>query len=365
MHISFFLPSLNGGGAERITLVLAEGMLNAGHSVDLVLMQPTGEFMKNIPTKVRLIDLKCPRLWTSTPSLMRYLRNEHPDVLIAAMPLANGIAVWARLLTQSATKIILTEHNSISLVFGDIDIPRYRILQLLIAPMYPLADAIIAVSKGVSNRLKSLPRVLAGKVHMVYNPAYTPLIDALASEPLNDTWMNEKDIPVILSVGRLVKQKDYPTLIHAIDLIRISRPVRLIILGEDQDRHLLESLISKLNLSDIIRLPGFVSNPWAWMSRASVFVLSSLHEGLPTVLIEAMACGTPVVSTDCPSGPAEILEDGKYGILVPVGDSEALADAILQTLDNPISANILKSRAKYFSESNSINGYLEVISNVL
>jgi glycosyltransferase involved in cell wall biosynthesis len=361
MHIGIFIPNLNGGGAERVALLLAQGLVRKGHSVDIVLMIASGAYIDQVPEGVRLIDLNCPRLWTSTAALIGYLRRERPDALIASMPLANGIAGWARFLSRVSTRLILTEHNAVSLVFGDVEVRRYWILQFLIRYIYPFADCIVAVSEGVAKRLRTLPGIGAQKVHVIYNPAYSPSIEEGAGSPCEHPWLVDREIPVLLSVGRLVKQKDYPTLIRAFDLVRRERPARLIILGEDQDRGSLDQLIVKLGLTACAQMPGFKPNPWAWMSRASVFVLSSQHEGLPTVLIEAMACGTPIVSTDCPSGPSEILEGGVYGELVPVGDVATLAAAILRALKRSVSPELLKARARQFSVDAAVAGYLRVI----
>jgi glycosyltransferase involved in cell wall biosynthesis len=365
MHISLFLPSLNGGGAERVALLLAKGFAARGHSVDVVVMIASGAFINEVPHGVRLVNLDCPRLWTSTPQLIRYLRRQRPAVLISSMPLANGIAVYARFLARVRCTLFLTEHNAVSLVFGDVALRRYKILTCLIRPVYRWADGIIAVSRGVADRVKMLPRIDPTRVSVVYNPVYTPEIDSKSADPIFDVWMNDPTVPVIIGVGRLVLQKDFATLIRAFDLVRRTKPVRLVILGEDVERASLERLISELGLDDLVRLVGFVGNPWAWMARASLFVLSSQHEGLGNVLIEAMACGTPVVSTDCPSGPAEILCNGKFGRLVKVGDPIGLSEAIIDTLKNPIAAEVLRARAHEFSEAAAVDGYLQTISGAM
>jgi glycosyltransferase involved in cell wall biosynthesis len=362
VHISLFLPSLNGGGAERVALLLAQGMARSGHSVDLVLMIASGAYINQIPDGVRLINLNCSRLWTSTAALVRYLRRERPNALIGFMPLANGIAGWAKLASRVPTKLIFTEHNVVSLVFGDVDLRRYWALQFPIRFMYRFADRIVAVSNGVADGLRKLPGVISKNVHVIYNPAYMPAIEENAHALSEHPWLMDRAIPVLLSVGRLVKQKDFATLIRAFDLVRRVRPARLIILGEDQERQALEQLVADLGLASLVRMPGFVSNPWGWMSRASVFVLSSQHEGFGNVLVEAMACGTPVVSTDCPSGPSEILDNGVYGELVPVGNSGELAAAILRTLDSSVAPEILKHRARQFSEELAVERYLRLIS---
>jgi len=220
----------------------------------------------------------------------------------------------------------------------------------------------VAVSKGVAERLRTIPGIDFDRVHVIYNPAWFPEIESRALEPPRHPWFEEHNVPIILSVGRLVPQKDYPTLIRAFELLRRRRKARLLILGEDRLRPDLERMITKLHLNDCIQMPGFVANPWSYMACASVFVLSSAHEGFGNVLVEAMACGTPVVSTDCPSGPAEILDFGRYGPLVPVGDAVALAEGIEAMIDNPTPPHILKRRAQEFSEEKAALHYLRLFN---
>jgi glycosyltransferase involved in cell wall biosynthesis len=199
-------------------------------------------------------------------------------------------------------------------------------------------------------------------MRVIYNPVVTPKLFEQAKEQIDHEWFIEGSPPFILGVGRFSTQKDFPTLIRAFSIVQKQMPARLMILGEGEDRPQIEALVRDLGLTSEVALPGFVSNPYAFMSRAAVFVLSSVYEGLPTVLIEAMAVGTPVVSTDCPSGPREILEFGKYGKLVPIGDSEAIANAIVTTLKHPIDVEALRQQAQKFSLENTVNGYLELIN---
>jgi glycosyltransferase involved in cell wall biosynthesis len=197
-------------------------------------------------------------------------------------------------------------------------------------------------------------------VTTVYNPVVTPALLGQSAAELHDPWFAPSEPPVILGVGRLTRQKDFPTLIRAFARLRRARPARLLILGEGELRPALEELVADLELTDHVRMPGFTDNPFAYMRQSALFALSSAWEGLPTVLIEAMACGTPVVTTDCPSGPAEILEHGKWGRLVPVGDAEALADAMLQTLNAPTCADVA-ARAAEFNVASAVDAYLAVM----
>jgi glycosyltransferase involved in cell wall biosynthesis len=362
-RIAIVLPSLNSGGAERVLLDLAAEFLERGYAVDLVLMAtfPDQPLMKLIPPKVRTVDLKRRRLWTSTPALGRYFKEVRPDGVIAAMPLANAISAYARLTSRVSLRLVLSEHNAMSLAFGDVDKTRYLALVPFLRYAYRFGDCVVAVSAGVAERVRRLPGVRTDRVRVIYNPTYSPRIDELSAAPMPHPWFNDFSIPVILGSGRLELQKDFATLLRAVAMLRKRRPARLMILGEGSQRASLIELARELDMQDSMVLVGFVTNPWAYMSRAKVFALSSIHEGLPGVLIEAMACGTPVVSTDCPAGPAEILEGGRYGRLVPTRNAAELAEALADALDQPVAARILKGRAHFFSMGNSVSGYLNAL----
>ncbi len=365
MKISLFLPTLRGAGAHRMLVRMATRFAELGHGVDMVLMSTANfEYRDELSDKVRIVDLKAPRLWTSLPAFRRYLKRERPDAVISALPLANGIAAWATRFVPAKPVLVLTERNAVSMAFGDLDVPRYRPLMWAIRLSYRFADAIVGVSGGVADRLRKMPGVRDGSIHVIYNPTWHPRIEARAREAVAHAWLSEQGAPVIVAVGRLERQKDFPTLLDAFAQIRQRRQARLVVLGEGSLRGNLETLARQLGVAEDLSMPGFVKNPFAYMARASVFVLSSIHEGFPNVIVEAMACGTPVVSTDCPSGPSEILDGGRYGPLVPVGDSKALAAAIEQQLDQPTAPDLLRARAREFSVEASANAYLRLVEEL-
>ena len=215
--------------------------------------------------------------------------------------------------------------------------------------MLSSAERIVAVSTGVAEDLVRQVSRIAGRVRVVPNPVHHEDIAAMAVTAPDHPWFDDPDVPVILSAGRLVGQKDFATPIRAFAEVVKSRPARLAILGEGRERDALAALVRELGIGHAVGLPGFVVNPFAWMARARVFAVSSIDEGLSMVLIEAMACGTAVVSTDCPHGPREVLEDGKWEPLVPVGDPGALAAAILETLSDPLPPDLLAARSRAFS----------------
>ncbi|HEY8363833.1 MAG TPA: glycosyltransferase, partial [Tissierellaceae bacterium] len=230
------------------------------------------------------------------------------------------------------TRLVVREANTISVSSKNSLNFKARILPILMKFLYPLADAVIAVSEGVAKDLTQIIGLPAEKVKVIYNPVITPEIFKKAEEPIKHPWFAPGELPVILGVGRLTKQKDFITLIRAFDIVRKEYPSRLVILGEGEERPELEALVQELDLEQYVNMPGFVENPFSYMKKAAVFVLSSRWEGLPNVLIQALALGIPVVSTACPSGPTEILEKGKLGRLVPVGNEVIMAKAILEEL---------------------------------
>jgi len=225
---------------------------------------------------------------------------------------------------------------------------------------YPKADAIVAVSQGVADDLITTIRVARDRVMVIYNPVVTEALRARSLEDVRNGWLTRQSVPIVLGVGRLTQAKDFATLIRAFALLRATRDVRLLILGEGELRQDLEALVRHTGMEHDVLLPGFVDNPYPYMRQAALFVLSSSFEGLPNALIEAMACGTPVIATDCPSGPAEILEGGRWGRLVPVGNVNALADAIAATLDDKARPDMAR-RAADFGCDNAVNRYLGVL----
>ena len=359
MKLALFLPSLRGGGAERVMVNLAQGFVERGLQVDLVLAKAEGSYLSQVPPEVRVVDLGARRVLYSLPGLVRYLRQERPQAMLSALNHANIVAIWAKMLARVKMRLVVAEHNTLSRSTENAPSVRAKFMPFLIKAFYPYADAVVAVSRGVAEDLIARTGLPAEKIKVIYNPVVTPELFTKAEEPLDHPWFRPGEPPVILGVGRLTKQKDFPTLIRAFALVRKERLARLMILGEGEERPNLEALVRELGLEEDVALPGFVENPYKYMKRAAVFVLSSRWEGFGVVLVEAMALGTPVIATDCPSGPAEILEDGRWGRLVPVGDHKALAEAILQVLkEEKVGAS---ARALMFSVERILKEYTNVL----
>jgi glycosyltransferase involved in cell wall biosynthesis len=359
-HVAVYVPSLRGGGAERIMVMLTNAFARQGWKVDLVLVEAVGPYLEDVDGSVRLIDLGARRVVTSLPALVRYLRRERPDAMLAALTHTNVVAVAARWLSGVPTRVVVSERNNLSVSRANAEFIRSRAMFPLVCWAYRAADGVTTVSAGVADDLARFTKLPRTKIDVIYNPIVNDELLEKSREQVDHPWFSDNGSPVLLGAGRLVEQKHFSALIHAFARIRKRREARLVILGEGKQRQELEALVRELGVGDDVSLPGFVSNPYAYMRGARVFVLSSAWEGLPGALIQAMACGTPVVSTDCPSGPAEILENGKWGRLVPVGDVEALADAIVATLDDRSSPNV-SSRAGAFGVDRAVDEYLRVL----
>lgn len=334
-RIAIFISSMEGGGAQRSMLNLARGLARRGFRIDLLLARADGPYMSDIPDSVRLIDLKCKRVLKSVVPLVRYLRSEQPTAMLSALGHVNLVALWARRLAGVSTRLIISERNQFShrSKHSAKRIDRF-LVPWLAKRFYPWADRVVAVSNGVADDLAFQIPILRPRICTIYNPVARPKLFEMARQTVDHPWFQSTSPPVVVAAGHLHAQKDFSTLIRAIGGVQKNQPVRLLILGEGPERSALERMIEERGLQDVVSLPGFTQNPYAFMSRAALFVLSSRYEGLPGVLIEAMCCGAPVIATDCPSGPREILQDGKYGSLVPVGDAEAMAESIQSALKN-------------------------------
>lgn len=385
-HIALFIYALTGGGAQRRTVTLANAFAACGHDVDLVVVRGNGVLDGELAPRVRLVQLSrhgrlhvlAARLAgqrgietaAAIPALRRYLRRAKPDVLLAAASHVNLVAVAAMRLARVPVPLVLraSNHPSGNLAHHP---PLQRLvrawLKWLSRRFYPRANAVIAVSHGVAREIAQLAAVPAERIFAIPNPVVDIGLGRRLAEPLAHPWFAAGAPPVILAAGRFKLQKDFPTLIEAFARLASEQEARLVILGDGPGRQGLEALARRRGLvvDRNVLFAGYVANPLPWMRRARLFVLSSLWEGLPGVLIEALAAGCPVVATDCPSGPAEILEGGRYGRLVPVGDHRALAQAMAAALAEAPDRAALRARAREFAPASSVQAYLDVLEKVI
>jgi glycosyltransferase involved in cell wall biosynthesis len=308
------------------------------------------------------------------PPIAAHLRAVRPAVLVSALPKSNINAVLAKYYSGISARVVVGAHINMSTQDRECYSSgknKLRYMRPLLQRCYRRADAVVAVSKGVARDIAQYLDLNEDQVKAIYNPIETKEIESLSQESIEHPWFDCNGVPVILGVGRFVAQKDFPLLLRAFARVRKKREARLILLGGDdsaadqrQHRQELSELASRLGIRKDFDMPGFKVNPYPYLRKASVFVLSSRYEGFGNVLVEAMLCGCPVVSTNCPSGPAEILCDGEYGMLVPVGDERRLAEAICETLDVPASKSVLQSRGREFSVENAVKRYREVLLDV-
>ncbi|MEL6441904.1 MAG: glycosyltransferase [Cyanobacteria bacterium J06621_8] len=359
-RIAFFMDALHGGGAEKMLVNLLKGLVKRDEfDLDLVLATKEGPYLDQVPQQVRIVDLKKSSTFSATLPLVNYLRTYSPWALVGNMGHVNVVTIMAKELAQIKTRLLVVEHNTLSAI--KTQSKRAKIVKFLMTWLYPRTDAVAGVSVGVARDLEIQLGLKTRSVEVLNNPVVNEDLVNQSQDGLEHNWFGQENIPVFLAVGRLAPQKDFANLLFAFAKVRRQTPARLIILGEGEERQKLELIIDELGIKDDVLMPGFVSNPYAYMNRASCFVLSSRYEGLPTVLIEAMACGCPVVATDCPSGPDEILDHGVYGSLVPLENSEALAEAMLKTLENPAEKELLRQRANEYSTEKVVANYLSVL----
>jgi len=367
-HIAMFLHGFEMGGAQRRSLALAGGLAALGVRVDLVVAQPRGPLLPELPQGINLVDVggwrvRLPwfktkrgrRLAAAVPGLALYLRRERPQVLLGTANHAALPALLAhRLAAPAGTALALRISNAL---IGGRNRIADRAKRWLIRRFYTHADSVLVVARALADEIVRLAPDLAERTRIVPNPVVDDTLPGRAAAPPNHAWLRDGGPPVVLGVGRLAEQKDFATLIRAAARVWSRRPIRLLILGDGRQRAWLSQLVRDHGLDGVVDLPGFDPNPLPAMSHAAVFVLSSRWEGMPGALIEAMACGCPVVSADCPGGSREVLRDGELGPLVPVGDDTALAQAIERMLDAPTEPARLKARAQDFSVAAAARAY--------
>lgn len=328
-RIAIFIPTLEGGGAELSMIALAKGLCARGYSVDLLVKNTQGELRGSIPANIRLIDFNVPTMRYTLGKLITYIKNEHPEAIISAMELSNLSLTLASLASKQRPKTIITIHNTLSL---QPPIYNRNLDRILFGLMYRFSNKIVCVSDTCAKDTIKYLHLPKAKVFVINNPILNDDIYIKAKEIVSYPWFPGSDRKRILSIGRLVPQKDHKNLIKAFKLVRDVYEAQLIILGEGYLRLELIELSEALGVDQDVSLPGFIQNPYPLIAQSDVFVLSSIYEGFGNVLVEALAVKCPVVSTDCLSGPREILAHGKYGHLVSVGDSQEMADAILEVI---------------------------------
>ena len=340
---------------------LIPAMARRGYSVDLLKVREHGPELGEVPEGVRVIDLGTRHTYNSLGAVVRYLRRERPVALLADKDRVNRTALLARCLARVDTRLVLSSGTTISIDLAHRGAFERWLQRNSMGKLYRYADQVIVTCEGVADDMSAytgLPR------HLIQAVPSPVVPERLFREPQprpEHPWFAPGQPPVILGMGELGWRKDFPTLIRAFARVRERLSCRLVILGRGRQQQALEALAGELGVSGDVDFPGFQPNPYGFLAHAALFAFTSRWEGLGFALIEALALGTPSVSTDCPSGPREILRDGEYGRLVPVGDAEALALAMLDTLNNPLPRDRLREAAYPYGIEQSTTAYLKVL----
>ena len=396
-------------GAEQVSANVAKGLVEKGHIVDFLVEDREGQLIDELASfsgNLHVINLRegpqsallngafrawavisnvlsIPSclfgigdsatspvvriMWKEKPpilSLVQYIKRGNPDAIISFLNYPNMVLLLTAQLCRKKTRFVVNIRNTISVAAANADSARVRSVPRLMKRLFRLADAVVAPSAGAGQDVARITGLPGERITVIYNPVFRPEILRLAREAVDHPWLDDGSVPVILAVGKMKPQKDFQTLLRAFAGVRARRTARLILLGEGPDRGRLGELAGELGIEADVDFPGYVRNPFPYYARASLFVLSSIWEGLPNVLIEAMACGCPVVSTNCPSGPDEILQGGAFGKLVPMGAVDAMATAILETLETPPPRDRMVARARYYSYDDAIAAYEALMIDV-
>jgi glycosyltransferase involved in cell wall biosynthesis len=356
--LAIFLPNLNGGGTERLQLDLAPHFLGAGFDVTFLLGAAEGSLLGQVPHAARIVSLRSRRQLGVLLPLMRYLKQERPSLLLVNTEHTAIISLWARALSRSSTRIIVCQHNSFS---QQVRRPhwQFRVLPILFRLFLRWADSVIAVSAGVADDLSVRSGIPRNRIHVIYNGVVSGDFQEKYAAVPEHSWFDQ-GFPVVVAAGRMVEQKDFATLLRAFSEVAEVTQARLVLLGDGPLRTSLQELARSLGVADRVDMPGFCSNPLPYFRKAACVALSSRWEGFGMVLAEALACGAPVVSTDCPHGPAEILDHGRYGRLTPVGDVRAMSEAIISVLRTPPSRALMQSRGEIFTIRAAADRYIEL-----
>ncbi|HEY4077808.1 MAG TPA: glycosyltransferase [Rhizomicrobium sp.] len=359
--IAIVLHDLRGGGAERACLRLARGMAACGRQVELILVRGEGAYLRDVSSDVRLTVLDKPRVSQAVGALAAHFRRTRPKAVLSALTHMNVATIVAARLSGVSPRVVVSERNQISAKAREARGAWQRALYRAVPLIYRSADKVVAVSGGVADDLACFGHLPEGKIRVIHNPVFDPDIEAQAHAPLTHPWFEPDGPPIVLAAGRLHRQKGFDVLLRAFAIARAQVDCRLVILGEGADRAALMEQAEQSGLGYDIDMPGFCDNPFPLMARAGAFVLSSRWEGFPNALVEAMALGAPVIATDCPSGPHEILMGGKIAPLVPVDDVEALGRALIATLSQRPNTSVSQARAQSFNVATAAEQYLDAL----
>ena len=360
-HIAIFVATSGHSGVDRLIGHLVPALARRNYIVDVLKVRKHGPHINGTSDSVNIFDIGASHVYSSIPSVIRYLKETRPAAMLSDKDRVNRTALLARTLARVRTRLILSSGTTISIDLASRG-PFERWLQRFsMKHFYPFADNIIVTSRGVADDMAAYTGLSRDLINVVPCPVIPDELLHRRPPTPEHPWFLPEEPPVILGAGELCERKDFATLIKAFAKVHENRKCRLVILGKGKQRESLITLAHALRVEDDVDLAGFKADIYSYMAHASLFAFTSRWEGLGFVLIEALAVGTPVVSTDCPSGPNEILADGRYGPLVPVGDAEGLAQAMEKTLDCPLPPKLLQEAALPYEIERSTSSYLQAM----
>jgi len=359
-----FIPSLGGGGAERVFVQLANGLATKVKTVDLVVVNGEGHYRQFVSGNVNVVDLGKSSTFASLFALRKFIKDRSPSVVLSTMTNANVVLLLATLFLRRPPAIIIRETIVLSENLSRVPGLKAKTLIFFAQLLYPMADAVVSLSKGVAADLERKIANLKRAVKVIYNPGPSEQEFSVDGQPSEQFLRSKESGFVFVALGRLHEQKDYPTLIKAFAKIRKEVRCSLWIFGDGEDRAMLERLVHQLGMDGDVFMPGFVKDPYPYLKSADVFVMSSSYEGGPSSMLQAMACGCKIVSTDAPYGPAEFLENGQQGRLVPVGDATAFANAVLSSLNEPLNHASRAHSMRRFDPQYIVGEYLNYLYEI-
>jgi len=365
------LPELGGGGAERVMVNLLRNLDRNIFEIIFIVGKKEGPYLHLLPSDIEVIALNRNRTLSMLPDLVKLIRKIKPDIVFSTLTRMNVITIIAKILSGLRTKVIIREVNTFSIVQRNAKGAREKFLPLLVRLLYNRADIMVFPSKGALEDFHNyFKKMDSRKMQVIYNPLEIDKILELKSEKIDEPFWENNEKRKIISVGRLERQKGHKFLFDAISIVNQELgSVELIILGKGKEEEALREYAEKIGILNNVKFMGFKANPYKYIAHSDVFVLSSLWEGFANVITEAMACGTPVVATDCPSGPREIINNGVNGVLVPVANPKAMASSIISILQNDHLANLLREngfkRALDFDVKKIVKEYEELFLSLL
>lgn len=355
--IACFFATSGHSGVDRAMQHLIPAFVRRGYQVDLLHVRKHGPYLEPMPG-LNIIDMGSRHVYSSFIKLVDYLKAFQPCVMLSDKDRVNRTALLARFIARGQTKIVVSTGTTVSIDLNHRGTLDRWLQKLSMGKLYRLADAVIVTSTGVADDMANYTGLARSRIKVVPSPVIKASLFYQSPDVPDHPWYQKKDKPIIVSVGALTQRKDFPTLLRAFARLHKNRPSRLLILGKGKEQQRLQALTQQLGIAANVDFPGFVESPYAFLAHADLFAFSSRWEGLGFVIIEALALGTPVVSTDCPSGPKEILQNGRYGRLVPVGDERAMAVAMMAGLDQPQDKSELQQAVKIYEIEHSTDCYL-------